>query len=93
MPAPSDVDTWSSGQKVVFLERLTDLEKPLSPDTVEKMRGAYGFLESRNAEILSRFLTLGLKAKDPKLYSYTADALGGWGRLKFVRYVATVGVG
>jgi len=49
------------------------------------MRDEYGFLKSKNAEILSRFLTVGLKAKDERLYSKTAEVLGRWGRMKFVR--------
>lgn len=84
-PKKSDVADLSSGQLVVFLEAITDLKKPLSKAAVEKMRDTYKFLESENAEILSRFLTVGLKAKDESIYQVAADALGQWGRMKFVR--------
>lgn len=84
-PKVSDVADWSSGQLVVFLEAITDLKKPLSKTAVEKMKSTYKFLESENAEILSRFLTVGLKAKDEQMYAAAADALGQWGRMKFVR--------
>lgn len=84
-PNPADIETWTSGQIVVFLERITDFETPLKVHLVELMRQNYGFMESRNAEILSRFLTVGLKAKDPSVFPIAAKALGGWGRMKFVR--------
>jgi leukotriene-A4 hydrolase len=84
-PSPSDISCWTSGQVVVFLERITDFSTPLRKELVELMRGEYGFLKSENAEILSRFLTVGLKAKDERLYSKAAVVLGMWGRMKFVR--------
>ncbi|KAF8242426.1 leukotriene A-4 hydrol [Wilcoxina mikolae CBS 423.85] len=84
-PNPADIAGWSSGQLVVFLEAITDLALPLSKESVEIMKDAYKFLESENAEILSRFLTVGLKAKDENIYPATAEALGKWGRMKFVR--------
>lgn len=69
----------------MFLERITDFTTPLRVQLVELMKKHYGFLDSRNAEILSRFLTVGLKAKDPSVYPVAVEALGGWGRMKFVR--------
>jgi len=85
LPKKSDIGGWKSGQIVVFLEAITDLPQPLSKASVAKMNGAYGFLDSENAEILSRFLTVGLKAKDEALYPVAVEALGKWGRMKFVR--------
>jgi len=84
-PQKSDIDGWVSGQVVVFLERITDFEKPLSKDQVELMKETYGFLNSQNAEILSRFFTVALTAKDETMYPRAAEALGRWGRMKFVR--------
>lgn len=69
----------------MFLERITDFKTPLKVHTVELMKQHYGFMESRNAEILSRFLTVGLKAKDESVFHVAAKALGAWGRMKFVR--------
>lgn len=85
IPSPNDIGSWTSGQIVVFLEKVMDFKTPLRTELVERMKETYGFLKSKNAEILSRFLTVGLKAKDQSLYQVTADALGGWGRMKFVR--------
>lgn len=84
-PSPADIETWTSGQIVVFLERITDFKTPLKVHAVELMKQHYGFMESRNAEILSRFLTVGLKAKDASVFPVAAKALGAWGRMKFVR--------
>lgn len=84
-PSAADIERWTSGQIVVFLERITDFATPLKVELVELMKESYGFLNSRNAEILSRFLTVGLKARDPSVYPVAAEALGGWGRMKFVR--------
>jgi len=85
LPKQSDIKGWKSGQVVVFLEAITDLQQPLSKASVTKMKNAYGLLNSANAEILSRFLTVGLKAKDETMYPVAAEALGKWGRMKFVR--------
>jgi leukotriene-A4 hydrolase len=84
-PGPKDIESWTSGQIVVFLEKITDFEKPLKTELVETMINQYGFMKSKNAEILSRMLIVGLKAKDPKLFQPAAEALGNWGRMKFVR--------
>lgn len=49
------------------------------------MRETYGFMESRNPETLYRFLKVGLAAADERVYSKTTEALGLWGRMKYVR--------
>ncbi|KAL7268422.1 Leucyl aminopeptidase yscIV [Rhizina undulata] len=85
VPKASDIEGWTSGQIVVFLERITDFETPLRKGLVETMRNEYGFESSGNAEILSRYLTVGLKARWEGVFEPTAEALGGWGRMKFVR--------
>lgn len=84
-PSLADVKDFSSNQIVVFLERLTDLPEPLRPQDSQLMQKAYGFLGSQNTEILSRYLTVGLKAKDENVYQRTAEFLGTVGRLKYVR--------
>ncbi|TGZ83910.1 leukotriene A-4 hydrol [Ascodesmis nigricans] len=84
-PSPSDIDGWDSGQKVVFLEKITDFSEPLSPKHSQLMQKTYNFLASPNTEILSRYLTVGLKAKDKDVYQSTVEFLGRVGRLKYVR--------
>ena len=49
------------------------------------MGDTYGFAESGNAEVLSRFLGIALMAREEGLYAATAGFLGKVGRMKFVR--------
>ncbi|KAL8831822.1 MAG: hypothetical protein Q9191_000646 [Dirinaria sp. TL-2023a] len=84
-PQPSDIAPLSSTQIVVFLERVQDFSPPLNKDHVKLMDQAYSFHTSGNAEILSRFLTIGLKAREEGLYGLVAEFLGKVGRMKFVR--------
>ncbi|KAI9832662.1 MAG: hypothetical protein M1819_004247 [Sarea resinae] len=84
-PTRSDIDGWSANQVVVFLEKIQTFEKPLRKEDVEVMGKQYGFAESQNVEVVSRFFGVGLKAKDSAVYKPTADLLGRVGRMKFVR--------
>lgn len=49
------------------------------------MGDAYKLTSSRNVELSSRYLRVGLRAKDESVYQPTADLLGTVGRMKFVR--------
>jgi leukotriene-A4 hydrolase len=84
-PKLSDMDSWMANQSVVFLEKLQTSSKPLRIEDVELMGKTYGYATSENVELVSRFFTLGLQAKDKKVYQPTADLLGKVGRMKFVR--------
>lgn len=70
---------------MVFLQKLTDISTPLTPQLVQLMDGTYKLSNRQNAEILSRFFTVGLQAKDAEVYDKVADWLGKVGRMKFVR--------
>ncbi|KAF8468974.1 leukotriene A-4 hydrolase [Kalaharituber pfeilii] len=84
-PSPADVETWSTGQIIVFLEKVSDFPDPLTPPLVNLMDGTYRFSESGNAEVLSRFYTVALLAKDMEVYEKVEEFLGTVGRMKFVR--------
>ena len=84
-PSPQDISGWSSDQLVVFLEKLTDLTTPLTPPLVQLMNATYNLSRTENAEIKSRFFTVGLKAQDREVYDDVASWLGTVGRMKFVR--------
>ncbi|KAF8419571.1 hypothetical protein EV426DRAFT_615208 [Tirmania nivea] len=84
-PSPQDVAGWSSTQLIVFLEKLTDLPTPLTPPLVQLMDATYTLSKTENADVKSRFFTVGLKAKDIEVYDSVAHWLGKVGRLKFVR--------
>ena len=73
---------------MVFLERLEEggegKGKPLGAEDTRRMAKAYGFEGSRNVEVLSRFLRIGLRARDEGVYGATVELLGRVGRMKFV---------
>lgn len=85
MPRKSDIEGWTANQVVVFLERVQGFTQALSEKYVERMGTEYGFAKSRNVEIVSRYLGVGLRAKDRAVYGPTAELLGKVGRMKFVR--------
>ena len=70
---------------MVFLERVQGFKNPLKTDRVHIMGEKYGFAKSQNVEVVSRYLAVGLKAKDKEVYEPTAKLLGKVGRMKFVR--------
>ena len=84
-PEAGDINSWSANQVVVFLDTVQGFAKPLDKRAVQKMGSAYGFSASHNVEIVSRFYSIALKAKDKSVYKPTADLLGNIGRMKFVR--------
>ena len=49
------------------------------------MGKAYSLIATRNVELSSRYLGVGLRAKDENVYQPTAELLGRVGRMKFVR--------
>ena len=93
-PEPQDIQGWSSNQLVVFLERLTDFTTSLSPPLVQLLDATYHLSKTENAEVKSRFFTVGLKAQDVEVYDEVANWLGKVGRMKFVRplYMLLAGV-
>ncbi|TKX26598.1 leukotriene A-4 hydrolase-like protein [Elsinoe australis] len=84
-PDSSDLEGWMANQSVVFLEKIQTFEKPLKPELVDLMGSSYGFASSSNVELVSRYFTVGLKAKAKSVYGPTAELLGRVGRMKFVR--------
>jgi leukotriene-A4 hydrolase len=84
-PSPGDIKGWSANQSVVFLERVQAFAKPLPAADARLLGRAYGFLDSRNVELVSRFLGVSLQARDETVYARTAELLGQVGRMKFVR--------
>ncbi|MCJ1405279.1 hypothetical protein MMC11_008506 [Xylographa trunciseda] len=83
-PAPDDIHGWTANQIVVFLERVQDFPAALSHDGVTAMARAYGFTQSKNVEVVSRYFRVGLRAREQSVYAGTAALLGRVGRMKFV---------
>lgn len=84
-PQEKDIEGWMANQVVVLLERIQDFEKALSKEAVHVMGQTYGFFKSKNMEIVSRYLAVGLKAKSEEVLEPTVELLGRVGRMKFVR--------
>ncbi|KAL5388142.1 hypothetical protein DPSP01_003132 [Paraphaeosphaeria sporulosa] len=84
-PKASDIDGWVANQSVVFLERLQAISESFTPKDVQLLGETYGYTTTKNIEVLSRFLTVGLRAKAEETYQPTAELLGRIGRMKFVR--------
>ncbi|OLL25450.1 Leukotriene A-4 hydrolase [Neolecta irregularis DAH-3] len=80
-----DIKDWTSGQKIVFLERLSDID-PLPHKLVQLLDTTYGLSKSKNTEIISRYFGIAMKAKYGPSYKEVVGWLdGGIGRMKFVR--------
>lgn len=84
-PKPEDIQTWTSSQLVVFLERCEEFSTPLRIQDTRAMGTAYGLNKTSNVEVSSRHLRLSLAANDTDACQPTATLLGAVGRMKFVR--------
>ncbi|KAI8977248.1 peptidase family M1-domain-containing protein [Mycotypha africana] len=79
-----DVESFTSTQKIVFLERLTDCE-PLPHHLLEKMDQLYEMTPIRNADIRFRWQQLCVMASYEKIYPHVVEFITEQGRMKFVR--------
>jgi leukotriene-A4 hydrolase len=84
-PHPSDTKGWVSNQSVVFLEKIQSFADKSSAEQIHLLGSTYGYAETQNIEVLSRYLCAGLMAKAKETYQPSADLLGRIGRMKFVR--------
>ena len=84
-PVKKDIDGWRANQVVVFLDSILDFEQPLSKERAQLLGDTYNFAQSKNVEVSSRYLKVGLKSRLESVYKATAELLGNVGRMKFVR--------
>ncbi|KAH7072544.1 leukotriene A-4 hydrolase [Paraphoma chrysanthemicola] len=84
-PHSSDIKGWVANQSVVFLEKVQDFAEKFTPEQIHLLGDTYGYTQTQNIEVLSRYLSAGLMAKAPETYQPSADLLGRIGRMKFVR--------
>lgn len=86
-PEKKDIQGWSSQQICLFLDTLLDYSQqtPFSVEVLEKLNAAYGFNDSKNAEICLRWQSLGLKANAPWIVPQVIEFITSQGRMKFVR--------
>ncbi|KAI8089608.1 peptidase family M1-domain-containing protein [Halteromyces radiatus] len=80
----SDVESFSAGQKIVFLERLTDCA-PLPHALIRKMDELYQLTKIRNADIRFRWQNLCVVTSYEPIYPEVVEFITEQGRMKFVR--------
>ncbi|KAG1146328.1 hypothetical protein G6F37_008088 [Rhizopus arrhizus] len=79
-----DVENFSAGQKIVFLERLTDCT-PLSHHAILKMDQLYQLTPNHNADLRLRWQQVCLMADYEPIYPQVVQFITQQGRMKFVR--------
>ncbi|KAI9486963.1 MAG: peptidase family M1-domain-containing protein [Benjaminiella poitrasii] len=79
-----DIENFSAGQKIVFLEKLTDT-KPLPHRLIEKMDELYNFTPNHNADLRLRWQQLCLMTSYEPIYPEVVKFITEQGRMKFVR--------
>lgn len=83
-----DISTWSTSQKICFLDSLLAKcsdGKPLSLETVSLMKEAYQMNETHNSEVLHRFCMISIAAGDETIIPVVIRFITTQGRMKFVR--------
>nr|XP_036589876.1 peptidase family M20/M25/M40 [Colletotrichum truncatum]KAF6801881.1 peptidase family M20/M25/M40 [Colletotrichum truncatum] len=84
-PSAGDVEGWSVGQILVFLDLLIDSPDPLPLELTEQLGSLYGLRDSSNLEVVSRYLRIALRAGNSGVLKQTEAVLGQTGRMKFVK--------
>lgn len=89
-PKSSDIEGWFSNQSVVFLEKVQSFASSFSAEQIHLLGSTYGYDNTQNIEVSSRYLSAGLMAKAKEVYQPSAELLGKIGRMKFVRPMYTL---
>ncbi|KAI8386909.1 peptidase family M1-domain-containing protein [Blakeslea trispora] len=79
-----DIASFSAGQKIVFLEKLTDVA-PLPHALIVKMDELYQFTSNYNADLRLRWQQVCLMASYEPIYPEVVKFITEQGRMKFVR--------
>lgn len=79
-----DIQDFSAGQKIVFLEKLTDAE-PFPHAMIRKMDELYNFTPNQNADLRLRWQQVCLNASYEPIYPEVVKFITEQGRMKFVR--------
>jgi leukotriene-A4 hydrolase len=86
--AASDIEGWSTLQKIIFLESFLDYcdeQRKLSVTFLESLDKIYSFTSYGNAEIKFRWQSLCLRCNVPWIGPHVVAFLTSQGRMKFVR--------
>ncbi|KAJ1668246.1 Leucyl aminopeptidase yscIV [Coemansia sp. RSA 1813] len=80
----SDIDEFSTMQRVIFLGRLAE-SAPLKAKTLAEIDGTYQLTGYRNSEVRFSWLALALKSNYMVVVDAVIDMLSTQGRMKFTR--------
>lgn len=83
-PSSKDIGSFTSNQKLVFLERIQQGE-PLSAERSQLLGKVYDIASSKNVELKSAYYIIALKSFDSSCTAGVAELLGTVGRMKYVR--------
>jgi len=81
----TNIQDWTSGQIVVFLDRFLASPDPLSVELLQKLDQSYKFTQSKNAEIRFRWYQLCIRSDHEEVFSHVVNFLKEQGRMKYVR--------
>jgi leukotriene-A4 hydrolase len=92
-PPTVNIDEWTSGQKICFLDALLKLlqedgkgkPKKLHLFTLQQMQKLYGFHKTQNAEILFRYCMIAIQSEDSGIYPTVQRFITTQGRMKYIR--------
>lgn len=79
-----DIEHFSAGQKIVFLEKLSDCE-PLPHALIKKMDELYNLTPNHNADLRLRWQQICLMSSYEPIYPEVVEFITQQGRMKFVR--------
>eukprot|EP00736_Rhodelphis_marinus_P013552 Rmarinus@m.4064 len=80
-----DIEEWPARQVMLFLDTTLKEGYNLSVNTLQSMGDIYGFNETKNAEILFRWLRLCMTRHHVAVVPSLKDFIAAQGRMKFVR--------
>lgn len=78
-------ETFSSHQKMELISQLFDNEQTLTTPKIESLDRVYNFGSSKNAEILFKWLRLGIKSKWEAIIKPALEFVSKQGRMKYCR--------
>jgi len=82
--SPSDIEEFTPGQKIVFLERVLEYQ-PLSQSAIVAMDKVYNLTTVYNSELRFRWQKICLLAEYETIFPHVVKFVTEQGRMKFVR--------
>ncbi|KAI5861248.1 peptidase family M1-domain-containing protein [Durotheca rogersii] len=84
-PNPSDVESFSANQTIVFLQAVQDFSSPLSVERAHLLGTTYSISASKNVDLKTAYYVISLRSGDRQEFPGIVELLSSIGRMKFVR--------